>query len=118
MPYNAQTLWTFRTRRFAVKWEISPDYDCDFSFDETGETAENVASGKWRCFTSHVTVELDGRVVGEDWLGGSIYEKPSEFRDHIGMNKRGHGSYFSDMVREAIREARKALANAPKLRAA
>lgn len=47
--------------------------------------------------------------LGEAVLGGSIYEKPAEFRDHFGMNGKGHGSYFSQMVREAIAEARKRL---------
>lgn len=48
------------------------------------------------------------------YLGNSIYEKPAEFRDHFGMNANGHGSYFSDMVREAVAEARK---NLPALKA-
>lgn len=117
MRYS-ETMWTFKTKRFTVKWEITPDDDCDTSFDDTGETADKIASGEWQCFVSRVSVELDGRVIGEDWLSGSIYANPADFRDHIGMNARGHGSYFSDMVREAVREARKTLAATPRVRAA
>lgn len=111
-----EEMWSFKTARFEVIWDVVPDDDCDTSFDETGETAENLASGLWCCFTSRVRVLLDGREIGGDYLGGSIYENPSEFRDHIGRNKRGHGSYFSDMVRAAVTEARKALKDLPALR--
>ncbi len=107
-----ETLWTFKTRNFAVKWQILPCDDLDLSWCETGETAENIASGLWTAFDSRVTVSYRGRVVGEDHLGQSIYENPADFRDHIGINIRSReagrnfGSYFSDMVREAIRQAR------------
>jgi hypothetical protein len=100
-------MWTFRTKRFKVEWSIEPDYDCDLSWDETGETREKLNSGEYECFTSKMAVYLDGREIAADYLGGSIYANPSEFRDHIGMKARGHGSYFSDMVREAITEARR-----------
>lgn len=113
-----EEMWRFATTRFVVKWEVTPSYYVDISWDETGEVQDKLASGLWSSFDSRVVVELDGRVIGEDYLGGSIYENPSEFRDHIGMNARGHGSYFSDMVREAIKEARKTLADAPHVRAA
>lgn len=110
------TMWTFKTKRFAVIWRIWPEENPDLSFDETGETQEKVASGEWTCFCSKMSVELDGIEIGCDYLGESIYANPADFRDHIGMNKRGHGSYFSDMVRAAIAEARTALRDAPKLR--
>jgi hypothetical protein len=112
-----EEMWRFDTARFVVKWEVTPSDDVDISWDETGEVQDNLASGLWCAFDSRIVVELDGRVIGEDYLGGSIYENPSEFRDHIGMNKRGHGSYFSDMVREAIKDARKTLASTPHIRA-
>lgn len=113
-----ETLWTFKTARFTVKWQIEPAYCEDLSWDETGETKANLESGLWFCFDSRVVIYCDGREVGSDYLGQSIYENPRDFRDHIGMNARGHGSYFSDMVREACREARKTLANTPRIRAA
>ena len=107
MTTHWQNMWSFKTANFRVCWDIAPDDDCDTSFDETGETAENVASGKWECFVSRVVVYLDGREMGVDYLCGSIYENPSEFRDHVGARGK-YGSYFIDMVRQAIAEARTA----------
>jgi len=103
-----QTLWTFETAQFRIEWRVTPDHDVDLSFDETGETAANLESGLWVSFGSEVRVvhKATGIELGSDSLWGSIYERPSEFRDHIGMNARGHGSYFSDMVRQAVSEAR------------
>ena len=118
MRPHYETMWIFKTKRFTIKWSIAPDDDCDLSFDGTGEVCAKLRAGEWFCFLSRVTVELDGRVIGEDYLGGSIYANPADFRDHIGMNARGHGSYFSDMVREAVREARKSLSGVPRMRKA
>ena len=109
MRTSWETLWSFNTAHFRVTWDIAPDDDCDTSFDETGETAEKIASGEWFCFVSRVLVTLDGREVGCDYLGGSIYAEPREFRDHIGARGK-YGSYFTDMVGEAISEARKNVA--------
>jgi hypothetical protein len=105
-----ETLWTFRTKRFCIEWQIEPDYDGDFSFDETGETAEKVNSGEWQCFVSKMVVYFDGEEIAADYLGGSIYENPADFRDHIGIKAHdGCGSYFSDMVRQACSGARAVL---------
>ena len=115
MQTHWQNMWSFETARFRIAWDIAPDEDCDTSFDETGETAEKVNSGEWSCFVSRMVVELDGREIACDYLGGSIYANPAEFRDHIGIKAKGradghnYGSYFSDMVRTAIGDARKAL---------
>lgn len=117
-------MWRFETKRFAVIWDVTPSSDVDLSWDETGETAENLDSGLWTAFDSRVRVFLDGVEIGSDYLGQSIYENPSEFRDHIGLAVKaradGHnyGSYFTDMVRTAIDEARKHLCAAPRVRCA
>jgi hypothetical protein len=115
---NSETMWEFRTARFTVAWEISPCDDLDLSWDDTGETRANLESGLWCAFDSAVVVYMDGREIGADYLGQSIYENPSEFRlEHLGGK---FGSYFSDMVRGAIAEARATLAReaatAPRLR--
>ena len=116
---HAETLWTFKTRNFVVEWRISPCEYLDLSWCETGETRANLDSGLWQAFDSEMRVLYRGEVVGVDYLGQSIYENPADFRDHIGMNARGHGSYFSDMVRAAIAEARANLrAERPYIRAA
>ena len=103
-------MWSFRTRHFTVNWFIQDDV-LDTSFMEKSLAARcrrNVDSGKWQCFMSEIQVVHNGTGIclGEANLGNSIYKNPAEFRDHFGMNAKGHGSYFSDMVREAIAEAR------------
>ena len=114
-----QTMWQFNIGRFCIRAEIMPDYDADLSFDETGETRENIASGLWECFTTRVSVSLNGATIGEDWLGGSIYADPRDFfTEHYGLAAKSradgvtYGAYFPDMVREAIGEARQWLADA------
>lgn len=103
-------MWQFNTRAFRVEWRIEDDVlDTSYMDAETrAECLEKVASGEWQCFTSEIRVihRASGRVLGESYLGNSIYAIPSEFRDHFGMRKKNHGSYFSDMVREAVAEAR------------
>jgi hypothetical protein len=114
-----ETLWTFKTKNFTIAWEVT-DCDCslDLSWDDTGETLENLQSGLWTAFDSKMAVYYRGEEIAADYLGQSIYENPRDFRDHIGMNAKGHGSYFSDMVREAVREARAHFKDAPRLRTA
>jgi hypothetical protein len=111
-------MWTFKIKNFRIEWAISPCYDLDLSWDEDGEVRENLASGLWTAFDSSIRVYFRGEEVGCDCLGQSIYENPEDFRDHFGMNGKGHGSYFSDMVREAIRDARRHFKDMPALRAA
>ena len=85
-----ETMWTFKTRNFTVRWEIADCDDLDLSWCETGETAENIESGLWTAFDSIVTVEYRGKEIGTAHLGQSIYERPADFRDHIGMHAKGH----------------------------
>ena len=119
---NHEVMWTFETARFRVEWQVQLCDDLDLSWDDTGETRDNIESGLWCAFDSAVVVYFDDREIGADYLGESIYEDPSDFRDHIGMNAKNHGSYFSDLVRNAIAEARKTLAReaatTPKMRRA
>lgn len=110
-----ERMWKFETKRFSVEWHIEPECDPDFSFDETGETAEKIASGEWQCFTSKVAVYVDGVEIAADYLGNSIYADPKDFRDHIGA-RGAYGSYFRDMVREAIATARLFASDFPELR--
>lgn len=103
-----ETMWTFHTPNFSVSWQIAPEDDLDLSWDNTGEVREKLTSGVYQAFQSRVVVYFNGYEVGCDYLGGSIYEKPAEFRDHIGSRGKW-GSYFTDMVREAIKEARQTI---------
>lgn len=111
-----ENLWLFNTARFSIHWDIAPCYDLDLSWDETGEVSANIESGFWQAFDCRVRVLLDGVEVATDHLGQCIYENPSDFRDHFGMKCNGHGSYFSDMVKNAVNEARKLIGNMPKVR--
>lgn len=108
-----ETLYTFKTANFSIEWAVQIDYDIDLSFDETGETREKLESGEWQGFVSRVQVVHipTGAVLGEDYLGGSIYARPMDFRtEHLGARGKW-GSYFPDMVHCAVKEARKQVAS-------
>lgn len=109
----AKKMWKFKTKNFTVVWEISKDdlYTKYMDVDTALECRKKVRSGEWKCFNSVIRVieNSTGVVLGEDFLGNSIYANPAEFRDHFGCRAKGFGSYFSDMVRAAISEARKRL---------
>jgi len=111
-------LWEFKTKNFKVVWSIDDDDDVDLSFDESGEVQSNIESGLWVAFISEIKVmhNKTGLELGATSLGGSIYENPEDFRGHIGMKAKGHGSYFSEMVREAIKEARRTLESLNKVK--
>lgn len=103
----------FKTRNFTVIITAEPEYDPDFSFDESGETEHNVRNGIWECFCAKVAVTCNGHELATDYLGNCIYADPMEFMDHKGRGRgknAKYGSYFSDMVSTAIADARKELA--------
>lgn len=126
-------VWTFKTARFTVALEIEerPDYEYD------GDDPDNIIhaglnSGEFVAFDSRVIVYLDGKPVGFDYLGGSVYQShdvadfwqahrnsPADQRNTLAVKARGvcvcH--YFPGMVAEAIRVARITLSDIPKLRA-
>ena len=103
-------MWQFKTRNFTVRWLIEPDVLSTQGMEArcAAECKKNVRSRKWKCFQSEIQVvcNVTGITLGEAYLGGSIYANPAEFRDHFGMTKGGYGSYFADMVKEAIAQAR------------
>ena len=118
-------MYRFETASFVVRALIVPDDDVDISFDETGETAEKLASGEWQAFGTIIRVEHAGVLLGQDSLWGSIYADPREFftahRDADPLNRNcsimraAKGAnvcichYFPDMVRCAIDDARRTL---------
>lgn len=140
---NGETVWEFVTARFCVRLEIAQDYGYRYDGDdEDGETQRALDSGEYVAFDSRVVVELDGREIASDSLGGSVYgaNQVREFwtahRDPDFMNRncgamrlaRG-GSvdakysichYFPSMVMEAIAMARNVIwgmQEKPRLRA-
>jgi hypothetical protein len=130
---NETEMFRFETANFIVRATIQPDNDVDTSFDETGETDAKLSSGEYQSFGTIVRVATrDGIELGCDSLWGSIYANPRDFfADHRNSDAMNRNSsimraaqgenvaichYFPDMVREAIRDARKTLTNMPKLR--
>jgi hypothetical protein len=106
----AKKMWQFKTRNFTVLWLITPDvFRADgIEPERAAEWRKDIRAGKLKCFESEVRVVCNatGIVLGESYLGNSLYEKPAEFRDHFGMTAGGFGSYFAQMVKEAIDQAR------------
>lgn len=120
------TIWNFMTKNFAVRMSYRyQEETVDLSWDDTGEVREKLASGEWAVYVFHAEVieRATGNTIGEDYLSESIHADPMDFRDHVGLgiksraDGRNYGSYFMDMIREAIREARKTYATErPRLR--
>jgi len=100
-----ETVWTFKTDRFTIECAVAPETippeDC-FEFDEDINAIRN-GSCEW--FIVRMRVLMDHQFeIGADYLGGCAYYHPDDFlRD----------SYFYDMVRFAISEARNYLRKYP-----
>ena len=127
MRYTLGIIRTFKTKNFTVVVDALEEYSPDFSFDDTGEVLEKVNSGEYICFCARVRVLLHGREIGTDYLGNCIYRSLNEFMNHreCGKQNRAYelegkegrcGSYFSDMISEAIHEARKTLKEAQSIK--
>ncbi len=101
-----ENIWSFETARVRVAFDVAPENDLDLSWDEDGSTAAGLESGEYVAFQARMTVYIDGAEAGADYLGNCIYRSAEEFIDHRGCKAGGYGSYFSDMVRGAIAEAR------------
>ncbi len=106
-----KTMWKFQTKHFVVKWQIERE-SFDASYMDEGlaqECRAKIKSGEWKCFNSKISVthKQSGVELSAEYLGNSVYANPAEFRDHFGMKSKGHGSYFADMVHDAIDSARK-----------
>lgn len=113
---------TFNTPNFIVRVDAEEEIDLDLSFDETGEVATKLEHGEYVAFCAHATVthRATGGVLGEAYLGNCIYNSYAEFADHVacGIQNRAYeaagttgrcGSYFAQMIEEAIEDARGAL---------
>lgn len=96
-----ETIWTFKTKNFAVTLDVAPE-DMDpadsFEFDEDIQAIRN---GDVDWFVARVAVRFNGSIIGDDYLGGCAYRSVHDFRKDSG--------YFNDMVRQAVTEARKEL---------
>ena len=105
------TIWSFNTEHINVKVVALPEYCSDLSWDDSGEVQDKINSGEYVEFTACaiVTCTTTGEELASDYLGSCIYENFVDFRDNVGMNQRGHGSYFSDMVKTVCSEARRTI---------
>ncbi len=129
-----ETVWSFKTPRFTVKLQLAQD--CGYQYDgddEDGETQAKLDNGEYIAFDSRVVIYCDGREVGADSLGGSVYGRddysefwtahrtcPADGRNTLAMKARRMCicHYFPDMVRQAVAQARETLCNVPELRCA
>jgi len=106
----AKKMWQFKTRNLTVRWLIeSSTLDTQGLDAETAaEWRKNIRAGKWKCFNSDIQVVCNhtGVLLGESSLGNSVYANPADFRDHFGITAKGFGSYFKQMVKEAVDQAR------------
>ena len=110
-----ETIRTMNTARFAVALQCTYEESPDSSWYDD-QTRDAVSRGVLASYVFRVVVLCDGREVGADYLGDSVYENPGDFaREHIGARGRW-GSYFKDMTGNAICEARRALRNPPRVR--
>ena len=116
---NAETIWYFETVNFRIEFNAAPEDDLDLSWDDTGEVREKLESGFFCAFVAEIRVthKPTGAELATDYLGQCIYENPSEFMDHRAVGKQNReyaaqgeirrcGSYFRDMISQAVKEAR------------
>jgi hypothetical protein len=108
------SIWKFETANFTI--DCSIEHECGYQYDgddESGEIQQQLDDGLLIAFTTRIRVthRETGAILGEDYLSGSIYADPREFiKEHYGCKPKGYSSYFPDMVRSAISEARKTFA--------
>jgi hypothetical protein len=113
------TIREFRTEHYRVVVEALEEFDVDLSFDDDGSVSKDLDNGNLIVFCAHAYVEHmpTGKVIGEDYLGNCIYKSFDDFVDHRECGKQNRkwakqgkdgccGSYFSQMISEAIGEAR------------
>lgn len=121
------TIRKFTTPQFSVIVDAVEDPDVDLSFDNTGEVIEALEAGTLQAFAVRARVFFDGSEIGADYLGGCIYRDIADFQDHRECGKQNReyaargksgrcGSYFHDMVKTAIAEARTKLRNLQNVR--
>lgn len=117
---NDNVMREFRTNNYIVRVSAEEEFDLDLSFDDSGRILKQLERGDLIAFCAHVEVihRPTGAVLGEDYLGGCIYKSFADFMDHRACGKQNRkwkkqgktgvcGSYFSQMISEAIADARK-----------
>lgn len=121
MTHAIGTIREFRTSNFHIIVDAIEDDDLDLSWDDDGSVRNDLNSGNLIAFCARVRVFCQGNEISSDYLGGCVYSNLDAFQDHKGIRQYARqvsqehgspvvvGSYFSDMVRNAISEARATL---------
>lgn len=108
----------FKTANCRVIVDALPEDDLDLSWDDDGSIRKGLESGRFIAFGARVRVFVNGQELGTDYLGGCVYKDFADFMDHRACGKQNRklakqgkegscGSYFHQMISEAITEARK-----------
>jgi hypothetical protein len=95
-----------KTKDFTIRVTAEEEYTLDLSFDEDGSIEKLIEAGELGVFCAKAECFFKGVSISTDYLGQCIYKSVAEFQDHKGCRPAGHGSYFSDMVRTVVGEAR------------
>lgn len=122
-------IWKFSTKNFTVCFKAEPEDSLDLSWDEDGSVKEGIESGLYDVFCAHIEIiyRPTGAIMGEDYLGQCIYKSPRKFMDHreCGVENRKNadnperercGSYFTDMISEAVKATRIEVAKMQQIR--
>jgi hypothetical protein len=110
-----ENIWTFKTARFCVAFDVTPCEDDPADLLSFQDDNDAVHNGDVAWFDARVRVLIDHNVIGEDYLSGCAYADIK--RDFVQAHWRHHGAggaqsrpmkddYFTDMVRSAIADAR------------
>ncbi len=91
-----ETVHTDEVEGFDIRLDVTSE-------DERPEqdTLDKINNGLLLWFCARVTVSRDGLDLGDDVLGGCCYESIADFLKP--------GGYYSDMVQQAIEQARGAI---------
>jgi hypothetical protein len=120
MNRSIGTMREFKTKNFTVVADALPEDGLDLSWDEDGSVAKALESGEFMAFVARVRVYFRGEEIGSNYLGSCIYRSFDEFMDHRSCGRQNRqweaegekgrcGSYFHQMISEAIDESRKHL---------
>jgi hypothetical protein len=101
-----ETIHTEDTQGFHVVCSVtSEDFhpsDCfDYEEEELGELCRKIDAGIYSWFAVRVEAYKGGILLGSDYLGGCLYDSPMQFVKE--------SEYYSDMVDNAVQEAKDAL---------
>lgn len=92
--------------KFDIYFEALPEdipvSDLFSEQEDIDEAVEKIESGEWVYFCAHVVAKVNDIELGDDYLGGCIYESEEGFYE----TKDG---YFDNMASQAINEAKETL---------